>query len=278
MPARILVNSKLRSTVGANSASNFRINTLFQTPIVQLRFVDVIIPFSWLPIDSTNNTIIFNEGAGANITATIATPATWSASDIATALQTTLNTSGTQLYTVTFNVATNNLTISAPGAFSLKFATLIAAQPFNTLNQILGFTPINTISAITITGDFMMQPGGPNYILLAMPKAIQQTRDSDTYLYLGTSGVNSQLSDGYSIFIKIPLIDANGPGSTIFYGQFNNDRIIEFSGRGMNPNYLDFELLNPWTMQPLSLRNDWALELEICTLPIGGGKIKNIGI
>ncbi len=274
MPARLLIDSALRNTGGNSTASDFVINTYFETPILIAKFVDAFIPFSWLPIDVTNNTLIFNEG-GPNIQAIIATPATWSASDIGAAIQTALNANGGQTYTVVFNVATNAYTISAAANFSLRFGDMIAQNQFNTLNRILGFANINTIAAMSVTGGFMAMPWGPEYVYITSNKILEQTRDSDTYSKLMVRQGSTTLTNGDSILMTIPV--QSGPGTTIFFSKNDDARIVRWAGSGYKPQYIDFKLLNPWTLQPLLIRNNWKLQLEIATVPEGLGE-KQIGI
>lgn len=73
-------------------------------------------------IDSTNNTLLFNEG-GSTLTATI-TSANYTLSTLAAEIKTQMDSAGALTYTVTAN-ASGTLTIAATGSFVLVSCTLL---------------------------------------------------------------------------------------------------------------------------------------------------------
>jgi len=105
-------------------------------------------------VTSSNNTIIFREQAGVDITATIIADEYTSTAAFMTAVKAALDLAGVATYTVTQNsnlkfVLASNLGGGA-SVFELRFADALS-----TAEDLLGFDSLNTSSASTYTADVM---------------------------------------------------------------------------------------------------------------------------
>lgn len=110
------------------------LNGTFTEQFSQIALVDFICTNSFYNVDSTNNTLIFQENSGGVVTATI-TPGNYALSTMITALQTAMNAVSVNgyTYTITADPITNFITITASaGTFSIKNT--------GTLNLMLGFS------------------------------------------------------------------------------------------------------------------------------------------
>lgn len=94
-------------------------------------------------IDSTNNKLDFNEGAG-DLIATVAS-GTYTLTDFLSAVKTALDAAGTQAYTVSVNRGTRLVTISASSNFSLLLSS--GASVGESTWSLLGFTQGSDLSA-----------------------------------------------------------------------------------------------------------------------------------
>lgn len=93
------------------------------------RYLDWVWESLAFDIDSTNNTILFNEG-GSTLTATI-TSGSYTLSSLASEIKTQLDAAGALTYTVTVT-ADSELTISANGSFELEACELLSQLMFET--------------------------------------------------------------------------------------------------------------------------------------------------
>jgi len=105
-------------------------------------------------VTSSNNTIIFREQAGVDITATIIADEYTSTAAFMTAVKAALDLAGVATYTVTQDsnlkfVLASNLGGGA-SVFELRFADVLS-----TAEDLLGFDSLNTSSASTYTADVM---------------------------------------------------------------------------------------------------------------------------
>lgn len=158
-------------------------------------------------ISSSNNTIIFNDGT--NKTATI-TAGTYTGSELATAVQTALNTAyGSSAFTVSYDSAATKFSITNGTGSSVNF---LWGNSSNTAEQILGFDPVtdtvaNSSSAtsddlvdgtykLTITSD---STGASNSIKVQIDEdndgTFEESGETDT---VGLSSLAYNSSSGYT--------------------------------------------------------------------------------
>jgi hypothetical protein len=122
----------------------------------------VIIPNTVFNINSTNNILSFNENS-TNKQATL-TSGAYTASSLATHVQTQLNTasSGYNTYAVTYSTTTYKFTISAGNNFSLLFSSALA--PYREL----GFEITNTTASTSVTSTNSISLERPTSVFLGI--------------------------------------------------------------------------------------------------------------
>lgn len=253
----------------ATSTSNSDLKVRFKDmPTVRsVTFKSLTIPFSWYPIDSTNNTLVFNEGAG-DLTATISTPASWTGSDIASAIKTAMDAAG-GTYTVTYNASsqsTYKFTISSASNFTLKFAT-----SNNTLYRILGFNNVDTYTGTnSYTGDNVSAITGPDYVLIRSQALSTGTKSGYTaYCRSQTFGNDKNITSTIPVFMTVPI--NVGINELITYTSGDIDKRVNYNTTVENGvivgnkvfNEIDLQLINPWTGNAFNINGGhWMLELE----------------
>lgn len=119
-----------------------------------------VIPNLVYPVNSSNNTFVFAEGGGSNITSTL-TAQNYTGTQLASELQTVLNADGGLVYTVSYDSQTGKLTI-APSSSTVQFKTTNTAF---TASFVLGFDDTtDTADASSITSDYPVRLDGSMYI------------------------------------------------------------------------------------------------------------------
>jgi hypothetical protein len=94
---------------------------MYNIPPKSVKLTYASIPYTWYNIISSNNTFTLYEVPSGNFPLTIA-PGNYGGAELATAVQTALNTSGgLNTYTVTFNCQAMTFTITSTGVFTLGF-------------------------------------------------------------------------------------------------------------------------------------------------------------
>lgn len=158
-----------------------------------------IFPNLIYPIRSGRNRLVFNEG-GADLTATIA-EGYYDASSFCTALKSALDTASTaaRTYTVSISSTTNRITISATGAFSMKFSSSSTSED---MWKILGFAyRTDTASAASHTGTMCVRLDGDEYYVLTIEN-------------IG----NENMSSSFNMRGLLDIIPMNGNfGDVIYY-------------------------------------------------------------
>ena len=137
------INSKNRSS---GSIGNFNTKALnLQRNIRAVKLLDVQI---FMSMNTFNpGVIMFMESAtGTTRQATIA-PGNYNETTILAAVKLALDSSGGQVYTCTYNLATNSITISAGSNFTLYFGDVRS-----TAYDRLGFDRSNTLAGTSFTG------------------------------------------------------------------------------------------------------------------------------
>lgn len=117
-----LTTIQITAGVGASAVEVF-------SPNPDEVFLDWVYESLAIDIDSTNNTLLFNEG-GSTLTATIS-GGSYTLSTLATEIQTQMDAAGAFTYTVSAN-SSGTLTISATGSFELVACDLLEQLFFTT--------------------------------------------------------------------------------------------------------------------------------------------------
>jgi len=158
-------------------------------------------------ISRENNYVNFNEG-GSELTATISI-GKYTATTLATALKTALDSAGALTYTVVFDRNTRYYTISATGTFSLLLSSgsNLGLSPF----VLLGFTSgVDLTGAATYTsseasGDIY----NPQFILQDYVKPEHNQEKIDANVLESASGTIETVSFGTRRFIEMNMLFIN---------------------------------------------------------------------
>lgn len=191
--------SSAERAAGSTSSSDFTLQTV--TPLKGIyKLLEAYFPITFNNVNSTNNTIYFNENS-TNKTCTIPAGA-YTISTIAAAIASAMTTASSGYATYTCAVAsnTNLLTLTSTQNFSLTFGTNTA----NSMAGILGFPNTNTSPSTSATGTNMVNFTG--------------TQPSFNVTILGSgegSGSMISVGSGNSYTFKIPITGTTG--SVQFY-------------------------------------------------------------
>jgi hypothetical protein len=176
-----------------------RLNTLgnYRVSLQNIEFPNTV-----YPINTYNNKVYFNEGAG-NLTATLGSNV-YTLSEMATELQTQMNSAGAHTYTVVADTQAKKLTITDT---TVTFYFLTGA---NDAYEELGFDSTlftNTLAASEVS-DYPVQLSGSRYV--------------DVITNFSTH--NHSVSSTASVMVRVPL---NVPfGSLVFYEPTTDDRLF----------------------------------------------------
>jgi len=133
------VNSQDRSRTQSFNSNNFRWN--FRRPlkdVVAIELVSGSIPADLYNVTPDWNNFLFAEGTGAKVKVTL-TPGQYTASEIATELQTRLNAiGGINSYTVTYSLTTKRLTITGSTTTTFTFFFQTGLPYVDTINTTTG--------------------------------------------------------------------------------------------------------------------------------------------
>lgn len=130
----------------------------------KLSLLSASIPVNWNIIDTNNNQLTIEEQSPNNTFVVTIAPGNYSASALASLLQSTLNTSSPGLftYTVGYNNITNQISIACTDSFRIR-------GDLNTSTSIaplLGFGLTSTVYAISLTSVYKVDIGPPRQIYI----------------------------------------------------------------------------------------------------------------
>jgi hypothetical protein len=224
------LNPKTTNPNNCVIVSNLIISGLYQLKSVML-------PITNYNINSTNNSIYFNESNSSLKTCIIPEGFYSSFSDVATALQTSMNSSGTGTYTCTVSSLTNKLTISS----TVDFKLLFGSNTVNSASTVLGFVGDSSSSLTSQTGDHIMNISiNTNYNFV-----IENTSSSITTL------------DGKTFSFSIPALSST-PNMVYWQVPLEMPIFIRFDGtRNINVKIVDDDMK---IIQ--NLNSDWYIVLD----------------
>lgn len=140
-----------------------RVNDLKAITVRQIE-----VPFSWY-VFTANHVINFNEGGG-ELSATL-TAGNYTSTELIAHLKAIMDAVGGQVYTWAYNAITGKLTVSAPGAFTLMWAT--GTNTGNGIDELLGFTqaggtPADSVAGVSHTAGSVLNTSGENALYLEL--------------------------------------------------------------------------------------------------------------
>jgi hypothetical protein len=220
---------------GTGTTTNFSITINSAINVRELSLLEAEIPVTWYNVNSSNNKFDFNDGVARTVTIT---PSNYTATTLASALQTGLNASGTGLtFTVTYSTATYKFTVAATGGFSMPFAT--GTNHTTSICLVLGFTATDHGSAASQVSDNAADLIGEPYIYLkctsitGVNEGILSSNSNDTGV-LARIPVNVNFGDVilYTAPKEHPTLIFNGTNITSlsFSLTYRNNSVIDNNG------------------------------------------------
>ncbi len=157
----LIVDSKKRYS-GTPTNFIYRINNDI-TRVRNITVVQLSLPFSYWVINSTNNTLILNNGAN---TATMP-PGTYNLTNFQIVLKNALNAAGINLgFNVLYDLSTGLITISNTSAtFTINSTT---SQPGSTFAPLLGFA--SDATGTSVTSQNALNISGPRFLYVTSRK------------------------------------------------------------------------------------------------------------
>lgn len=255
-------------TLGSASSTNFSVKLPYPRIIKKVTFKKLILPFTWYPIDSTNNILDFNDGTQQTANIVYASITSWTGASIATAIATAMNLVGGQTYTVSYSAGSNQITISSSASFSLNFASILSTYPNSTIYRILGFNPTNHTGAASYTSDYSCSLMGPNNILLKSTSLTNERivssnsieRSTGTNYYYTTKNNDTVMLEDQSVITTVPI--QSSIGGLNVYDKHQLDTQYEYQQKIMTT--IDFQFVNPWNNQVINNnKGNIIIELDI---------------
>lgn len=155
----------------------------------------------YIVINTDNNKLQFQETAGTTLTATL-TAGTYTPAQLATEVQTQLNTAGgTPVYTVTYSAITRKFTIASDRGGGAVFVLVgTGDQSLFSAHKTLGFDDENSTNAASVTSTYIL--GGISRLVEPFKMAKGTTLDGSVY------GVDAET---FQRDFPYPLIDEGNP-------------------------------------------------------------------
>ena len=228
----IFLNSSDAGTDGNGDYTFTFKDTLTKCRTIQL--VGYNFPYSWYNIQSTSNTLKFTENSGSTITTTIPIGA-YSAYPFLSAIQTAINSAGSQAYTVTLNTVSNCITISTSGnkSFTILFSSTLAPA--------LGMTANISSSSKSITFPLQMNLLSVIEIQIRLPNLINvqesNQNECDILFSIPLSGFSQgdQISSTNSASTELAIMTDTLAGMTV--------SVVDQNGYSV-----EFSQNTPWTL------------------------------
>ena len=158
------ITSKARTS---GTPSNFIVDINPTRKIEKISLESIQIPFTWYPIDATNNAIRFNDGTQRDVTIPVGV---YSSSNIITAIQTAMNNSPSALtFTVSFDDVNKKITIAETGGPTIF---LLQFNIPNSLGQILGYGLNNFSGSASYTATNLLNINRNNFYVNLFSKEL----------------------------------------------------------------------------------------------------------
>lgn len=157
---RAIINSRNRLNI-SDSSDNFTYS--FNETVTRVKGIEIeriVIPYSFYPINSTNNVLTFNNG----VNSITITPGSYTATTLINEMNTKLAvTFAGQSPSVSYSSTNLKLTISKTSAFKVDSYIDV---PTSTASYILGFH-VTSATSTSVTGDSALDISGPKNILIS---------------------------------------------------------------------------------------------------------------
>lgn len=247
-----------RSVLFFNSAnrsggSNENFEYVLPTVIPKVKAIKlkrVVIPLTYYPINSNNNSIYWTDGNSVTHTTTI-TSQDYNATELATAIQTALNSDkdagDSNTYAVSYDAQTMKYTFNlSSGSSNYEFNTTNAQF---TMASVLGFnTDVDKTGSTLYTGDNVVSIGS-DVLYLASKKL---------GCYIEGDEFHMDATTNYNIYACIPITDDISSVQV-----FNDDENIFKCNDNQKIQKFDFQLLDDTFKQVDLNGSNWIIEIHI---------------
>lgn len=151
----LVINSRDRLPSTANEDGFFTLHRPLEK-IKGLELIHFTMPNTFYNVTVLNNNLTYDNGGGPT---TVTVPVgNYQNSELLSRINNLLSGSG---ISCSFDINTMRVTFSSAGNFQLLFGTGLAQ-----VNSLLGFAKANTVSALSVTGDDIMNVGLPTHIYI----------------------------------------------------------------------------------------------------------------
>lgn len=251
----VFIQSKDRASTDNIYDFNVRLRNVHG--VRRIKFKQLAMHNSMLPFGNIarNNTIYWLVGA-TDYSATVNTPNSWTGTDLATVLQTALNSTGGGGYTVTYSSVTMKFTIANAAAFSLRFSQ---ADASDALYNVYGFAKgVDVGPSTSITSTNMAKCQGFSAFYLAS-RALTRSKAFYSGMTASTQGTATNLINSMqNVFMMIPVDVGLGELIKIVecdltISQFNSDQVLE---------NIDIQVVDEYG-QPITLEAEWNFTIDL---------------
>lgn len=251
----VFIQSKDRASTERIYDFNVRLRNVHG--VRRIKFKQLAMHNSMEPFgDSYRSDAIYWKIGGTDYFGTVSSPNSWTGTDLATVLQTALNTSGPAGFTVTYSSVSMKFTIANASAFQLRFSQ---APSNDTLYNVYGFIKgTDTTSATSVVSTNMAKCQGYSAFYLAS-RALTRSKAFYSGTTASTQGTDTNLINSMqNVFMMIPVDVGLGEMIKIVecdltISQYNSDQVLE---------NIDIQVLDEYG-QPITLQAEWNFTLDL---------------
>lgn len=251
----VFIQSKDRASTETIYDFNVRLRNVHG--VRRIKFKQLAMHNSMTPFgDIARQNVVYWSIGASDYGATVADPNSWTGTDLATVLQTALNSVGPAGFTVTYSSVTMRFTISNASAFQLKFSS---ADASDTIYNVYGFIKgTDTASALSVTSTNTAKCQGFSAFYLAS-RALTRSKAFYSGMTASTQGTSTNLINSMqNVFMMIPVDVGLGEMIKIVecdltIEQFNSDQVLE---------NIDIQVIDEYG-QPITLGADWNFTIDL---------------
>lgn len=252
----VFIQSKDRASTETIYDFNVRLRNVHG--VRRIKFKQLAMHNSMLPFGtSARSAAIYWELGGSPVgPATVGNPNSWTGTDLATVLQTALNSTGGGGFTVTYSSVTMKFTITNATSFALSFAS---APATDVLYNVYGFAKgVNTALGTSLTSTYMAKCQGFSAFYLSS-RALTRSKAFYSGITASTQGTATNLINSMqNPFMMIPVDVGLGEMIKIVecdleINQFNSDQVLE---------NIDIQVVDEYG-QPITLEAEWNFTLDL---------------
>lgn len=217
--------------------SNFLVRVTKIPKVTRIQIQNAMIPLTFYNINTSNNTINFNDGI-----ARVATlvPGTYTAQQLAANMKIVMDAISTLVYTITINTITQRITISSTANFSLDFTSLISS-----LSKMLGFTQSLFSGANSYTGSKNLNVNRIYSQINISSENVSRHNEQVVSSNLQDSSLICRINNSiYKPSEYLYFSNDDNSGSKMFNSSIGSIEHIDIKLKDLDGNYFDFNGVN----------------------------------